>query len=123
MAIEYSVFMKKTSIEEVKEKLEVLLNSSLQEDTEVDWELYRTILLGLEVSLFEATDYEDDGELLLTQYDCQINVGYTYALDWQIGEKWAREFSLVLGILMSKELNQECIVVKDVQVLIEQFLP
>jgi hypothetical protein len=121
----YSIFIKKKAlIAEIKSLLEQTMNCSLEKDVTVDWDLYKTQLLGLEVSLFEAVDYEDDGELSLSRFSYEVTIEFTKKLfTMAYKDEWIKVFSLVLANFLCDYLNSECLVVRNSQILIKKFLP
>ncbi len=120
-----SVFIKANlPISEIKLCLEKILNCQLIKVDDVDWEIYSTSLIGLQISLLKAIDFEDDRELNFSEFSYYIDIDYSrsafkidYASDWQLMT------SIVLGNMISGSLNCECLVVKNMQRLIERFVP
>ena len=125
MNTSYSVFIKKeTTSYEIKSSLEKVLNCPLVIDRSLDWECYRAVLFGLEVSLLVGFDYVDDRDLKLSQYNFEIMVDYIgNAFNTSYIDDWRRMASLIIGNMLSNQLKCETIVVKNVQTLIERFMP
>ena len=125
MSESYTVFVKKEiSFLEIKSALEKIINISLEKSDSKDWKIFTAVSLGLKISLFEANNYENDGELKLSQYNYEIDVDYIRnVFDLNYASEWRLMGALVVGSLVSKKLHCECIAVKNVQVLLERFLP
>jgi len=120
-----SVFIKtNVSISEVKICLEKIINCQLEKVNDVDWELYSTCLFGLDIALFEATDFEDDRELNLSQFNYLVSIEYlrgTFDIEYEFD--WRRMASIVLGNIISKKLSCECLIVHNMESVVERFLP
>ena len=68
--------------------------------------------------------YVDDRDLKLSQYNFEIMVDYIgNAFNTSYIDDWRRMASLIIGNMLSNQLKCETIVVKNVQTLIERFMP
>lgn len=123
MAVEFQVFVKtESSFGEFVTSLNPIFSHALVKVPDVEWELYRGALLGVEISVYEAIDYVDDREMDFTAYDCVINfdcipgfVDRTYSLDWQ------RSLSIAVASIVFNRLKCECMVVEDMKLLVANF--
>lgn len=120
-----SVFIKTNlNLSEIKLCLEKILNCQLKKVENVDWEIYSISLIGLQISLLEAVDFDDDRELNFSEFSCYVDIDYIRnAFEIGYESDWRRMTSIVLGNMISRNLNCECLVVNDMQRLVERFLP
>lgn len=125
MGLTYSIFVKtKISFPKMKSSLEKVINFPLKRADSRDWEIYSANLLGLEICLLEATDYDDDRELKFTQYAYEIQIDYLrQTLDTSYGENWRKTAAETIANMIFKALDCECLAVKSMQELIVKFVP
>lgn len=126
MSESYSVFInKKASLNEIKACLENILNSTLNNEGS-EWDIYITNILGLEIMLLEAVGYEEEEEddIKLSDYSYYVSVDYLpHAFDEIYIDDWRMLTSIIIGNMISKRLNCKCLVLKNMQKIIETFLP
>jgi hypothetical protein len=98
VSVSYSIFVKKEiSFLKISVALEKILNCSFRKEPSDERDLFRTDLLGLEISLLEAVDYVGDRDLKLSQYGYQISVDYLpNAFDIRYVEDWRIMTSLII---------------------------
>ncbi len=123
MGTNYSVFIKtEKSLTEVKSCLENFLNSTLERSESDLWEIYGTILFGLNIGLVVGVDYEDDF-IPLSQYDYEITIDYIRPdfTGYYNGE-WDKSAAVIIADGLSKKLYCECIVVRDLVEIIDKFI-
>lgn len=120
-----SIFIKKdVPISEIKLCLEKILNCQLEKVCDVDWELYSTCLFGLHIALFEANDFVNDRELNLSQFNFLVDLNYLRGeFNEEYESEWRRMASIILGNIISRNLNCECLVVTNMESMVERFLP
>lgn len=125
MSESYSVFVRKAiCFPEIKATLEEITNVPLERTESTDWEIYSAQLLGFSIALLEASDYEDDGELEFSRYSYQIHVELIpKAFEIRYESDWRLMGTLIIGSMVSRKLNCECIAVRNMDTLLERFLP
>ena len=124
MSTDYSIFIKnKDSSSTIKDCLENVLNCPLHKVTHLDGDMYSADLIGVTITLYLSVRFEDDGVIEFSKYDYWVGVDYTGAFDKLYGDEFCLMCCLVIANMIFRKLNCECIVVEDVQKVIETFAP
>ena len=109
------------SITLLKESLEYFIGHGLIK-ADVEWELYKTSVLGFHISLFDADDFEDDNGILFSQYPFMIDIRLgTVATGELYQTELYRVFCLVMAEYLVNKVQCTCLVVKDFREVIAEF--
>ena len=99
-----------------------IIGHPLSRVEDVEWTLYQTTSVGLEMSVYDQPEFCDDLGLRLSQYEAVISSKRALTgVDPQLQAEWGRVFGLVLGALVSRQLSCECLVLDDMQVVLGKF--
>jgi hypothetical protein len=130
MSTSYSIFIKTPySLAEVKSCLEKILNCSMEQSPHTEDEFYYVRLLGLGINLDGDLTYEGeltykDDILPFSQYNYEIGFDYIprfYLRDYR--HDWTIMFSTVVADMVSMNLHCECVVVRNMAVVLNRFTP
>ena len=109
---------------EVKSCLEMILNCPLKKADNQDWEIYSTVLLGLNIALHDNADYDDDETIQFSKYDYQITFDYIRsAFTGYYADEWKRMASIIIADMLFKNLQCECIVLRNLNTFLAKFTP
>ncbi len=130
MSTGYSIFIKTSySLSEVKTCLEEISNCSMEQSPYTDDEFYYVRMLGLGVNLYGNLTYEGeltykDDLLLFSRYSYAIEFDYIprlYIRDYR--DDWTIMFSTVIADMICMNLHSECIVVRNMSIVLNRFTP
>jgi hypothetical protein len=123
MSTSFSLFLKtEKPITEVKTCLERILNCPLEQSTYTDLECYFAILLGLSIALHSDVDYDDDYGITFSQYNYQIMADYIKPSFYgEYRGEWEPSVLIIIADMLYKDLNCECIVVRNLSTVLTKF--
>lgn len=125
MSISYDIFINtEKTFPEVRSTMEKILNCVMVKSLYADWELYYATVLGLGIGLHGEHTFDDCPEIQFSRYNFYINFDYipsNYLRDHR--HEWQVTMAKILADMLSLNLHCECLVLKDLFIVIDIFKP
>lgn len=110
------------TLDELCRCVELTIGHPLAKDSNVEWNLLRTACLGLELSVYENRDFEDDSGIEFTAFSFVVSVdALPDSIEHEHSAKYQEMVGRVLALSCCRELKSDCIVVRNLQHLVGSY--
>lgn len=114
-------FRGQISLEDMVSCLETTVGHTLSKVVTVDWNLYRTACFGLEFNVYEI-DLDDDCGIPFSGYSIVVSIGcLADAIEPNYAETLQEMIGRVIARAACNDLSVECIIVRNLQHLVDKY--
>jgi hypothetical protein len=121
MSRSVDIFIKSSaSFEEVLQLLQRITGNTFSKNSSVSWNLYNLQIFETDIALFES-DFDDNLGIEFSKYQFVVSISVWNTFCERYKYQWVTSFPIVLAKIIHQESGSECIVVDDMQTLVESF--